>query len=111
MLLSKAGTLMGWKILILAYCGGSYMATTALATTTEAHVLSILQQITGTDQVQRDLDLPLFERHVLDSLGMVELMIQLSDEFGVDISPAEIDRAQWASPRLIVEDMQRRVGL
>ncbi len=87
------------------------MATTALVTTTEAHVLSILQQITGTDQAQRDLDLPLFERHVLDSLGMVELIIQLSEEFGVDISPAEIDRAQWASPRLIVEDMQRRVGL
>jgi D-alanine--poly(phosphoribitol) ligase subunit 2 len=77
---------------------------------TEAGVLSILQQITGTDQVQRDLDLPLFDRHVLDSLGMVELMIRLSEEFKVDISPAEIDRTQWASPRLIIEDMQRRVG-
>ncbi len=86
------------------------MATPASTMTTEAHVLSILQRITGTDQVQRDPDLSLFDRHVLDSLGMVELMIQLSEEFGVDISPAEIDRAQWASPRLIVEDMQRRVG-
>ena len=87
------------------------MATTTPTVTTEARVLSILQQITGTDQVRRDPDVLLFDRHLLDSLGMVELMVQLSEEFGVDISPAEIDRAQWASPRLIVEYMQQRVGL
>ncbi len=87
------------------------MATTTPTVTTEARVLSILQQITGTDQVRRDPAVLLFDRHLLDSLGMVELMVQLSEEFGVDISPAEIDRAQWASPRLIVEYMQQRVGL
>ncbi len=87
------------------------MAATTPTMTTEARVLSILQQITGADQVQRDPDILLFDRHLLDSLGMVELMVGLSEEFGVDISPAEIDRAQWASPRLIVEYMQQRVGL
>ncbi len=87
------------------------MATTTPTVTTEARVLSILQEITGADQVRRDPDILLFDRHLLDSLGMVELMVGLSEEFGVDISPAEIDRAQWASPRLIVEYMQQRVGL
>ncbi len=87
------------------------MATTTPTMTTEARVLSILQEITGADQVRRDPDILLFDRHLLDSLGMVELMVGLSEEFGVDISPAEIDRAQWATPRLIVEYMQQRVGL
>lgn len=87
------------------------MATTTPTMTTEARVLSILQEITGADQVRRDPDILLFDRHLLDSLGMVELMVGLSEEFGVDISPAEIERAQWATPRLIVEYMQQRVGI
>ena len=78
--------------------------------TTEARVLEILERVTGTDQVRRDLDLELFDLGVLDSLSLVELLLALSDEFGVDISPAEIERPQWASPRKIVAYMQKRLG-
>ena len=77
--------------------------------TTEAKILSILERITGTNQVRRDLDLPLFDEGLLDSLGLVELMVALSDEFGIDISPAEIERSQWATPRKIIAYIQERL--
>ncbi len=77
---------------------------------TAGEVLAILEQITGTDEVRRDPDLGLFDQDILDSLGTVELIVALSEKFGVDISPAEVEREQWASPRKIVAFMQTRVG-
>jgi D-alanine transfer protein len=44
------------------------------------------------------------------SLGTVELILALSERFGLEISPAEIDRECWASPRRIAEDIERRLG-
>ncbi len=77
--------------------------------TTESRILSILERVIGTDQVRRDLDLALFDQGLLDSLGLVELMLAVSDEFGIDISPAEIERSQWASPRHIIRYIQERI--
>ena len=77
---------------------------------TSADVMSILEQVTGTDQVRRDPDLALFDLDILDSLGTVELIVALSEKFGVEISPAEIERQQWASPRKIIAYMEERVG-
>ncbi len=77
---------------------------------TSTDVLNILEQVTGTDQVRRDPDLALFDLDILDSLGTVELIVALSEKFGVEISPAEIERQQWASPRKIIAYMEERVG-
>jgi D-alanine--poly(phosphoribitol) ligase subunit 2 len=79
-----------------------------MATSTD--VLNILERVTGTDQVQRNPDLALFDLDLLDSLGTVELIVALSEKFGVEISPAEIERQQWASPRKIIAYMEGRVG-
>ncbi len=87
------------------------MTSTFQTKTTPFRVIDVLENIAGTDQVRRDLDLELFDQHILDSLGMVELMVALSDKFGIDISPAEIERAQWSTPRKIIADIERRIGL
>jgi len=46
---------------------------------------------------------------VLDSLKLVELMVALSEEFGVEISPAEFEREQWATPGRIVAYITSRL--
>jgi len=65
-------------------------------------VIGILATITETREVERNPDLALFDLGVLDSLKTVELMVALSEEFGVQFSPAEFEREQWATPRRIV---------
>lgn len=75
----------------------------------ENRVLDILAEVTGTDEVRQNPGLALFERDILDSLGMVELMVALSDTFGIDISPAEIERDMWATPALITAYVEERV--
>ena len=74
----------------------------------DGRILDVLERITGTDQVRRDLDIALFDQGLLDSLGMVELILALSEELGIDISPAEIERDQWATPRRIIAYLEHR---
>ncbi len=81
---------------------------TSLTTTTDERILTVLERITGTDQVRRDLDVALFEQGLLDSLGMVELILALSEELSIEISPAEIEREQWATPRRIIAYLEQR---
>jgi D-alanine--poly(phosphoribitol) ligase subunit 2 len=81
-----------------------------LRTSVAEHVLSALETVTRTSEVRRDLDVELFELDLLDSLGIVELMVMLSDELGLELSPAEIERAEWATPRKIVAYVEGRVG-
>jgi D-alanine--poly(phosphoribitol) ligase subunit 2 len=77
---------------------------------TASRVTTVLENVTGTDQVRRDPNIALFDLDLLDSLGMVELMVALSEEFGVPISPAEIEREQWSTPHKIVAYMENRIG-
>lgn len=73
-------------------------------------VVAILADVAETDEVRSNPDLPLFDLAVLDSLKVVELMVAFADAFGVEISPAEFERAEWATPGRIVAFIERRVG-
>jgi len=73
-------------------------------------VMSALETLTRTSEVRRDLDLELFELGLLDSLGAVELLVLLSDRLGFQLSPAELDRDEWASPRKIIAYLEARLA-
>jgi D-alanine--poly(phosphoribitol) ligase subunit 2 len=81
-----------------------------LRNTVDDEVLAALTRLTRTHEVRRELDLELFELHLLDSLGVVELLVDLSQRLGIDLSPAEFDRQAWATPRKIIAYLEGRVG-
>ena len=72
-------------------------------------VLQVLSSVTETDEVHRNLELPLYDCQVLDSIKTVELMIRVEDEFGLKISPAEFERETWGTPRRIIADLENRM--
>ena len=73
-------------------------------------VIAVLADVVEDNVVRTDPDIPLFEQDVLDSLRTVDLILALAKEFGVDISPAELDRSLWATPKHIVAFMEAKVG-
>ena len=77
---------------------------------TADRVLGILARVAESDEVRQKPDLALYDLQILDSLSTVELMVAFSREFGVDISPAEFEREEWATPRKIVGFMERKMG-
>ena len=57
-----------------------------------APLLQLLEDITGSAEVRTNPQLALFETQVLDSMRVVELIVELDEKFGIQISPAEFDR-------------------
>ena len=73
-------------------------------------VLNELARITGNDAVRQNLDIKLFEEDILDSLGTMELIVALGECCHIDVSPAQLEREMWATPRKIIEDIESRVN-
>jgi D-alanine--poly(phosphoribitol) ligase subunit 2 len=72
-------------------------------------ILDILTTVAETDEVRTNPDLALYDLQVLDSMKTVELMVALSQQLGVEVSPAEFEREAWATPAKFIADVQRRL--
>jgi D-alanine--poly(phosphoribitol) ligase subunit 2 len=72
-------------------------------------VLQLVASVAETDEVRTNLDLPLYDNQLLDSIRTVELMVGIEEEFGLKISPSEFERENWSTPRKIVADLERRM--
>ena len=72
-------------------------------------VLSILEDLTGSDEVSKDLDVNLFETGLLDSMATVQLLLEVQAQCGIDVPVSEFERSEWDTPNKIiakVESMQ-----
>jgi D-alanine--poly(phosphoribitol) ligase subunit 2 len=74
-------------------------------------MLQLLTSVTETDEVCTNLELPLYECQLLDSIKTVELMIGIEEKFGLKISPAEFERENWETPRKIIADLESRMQM
>lgn len=72
----------------------------------EETVLTILEELTGTQEVREDLDLALFDEGLLDSLGSVQLLVELEGQLDVQVPVSEFEREAWATPRKIIEQVR-----
>lgn len=81
-----------------------------MSTITSDQILDVLAGVAETDEVRTNPDLALYDLQILDSMKTVELMVALSGELGVEVSPAEFEREAWATPRNFVEDITKRLG-
>ena len=74
-------------------------------------ILRLLASVAETEEVRMDLDLPLYEDQILDSMKTVELIVMLEEQLGVKVSPAEFERESWKTPRNLIADIERRLHL
>jgi len=72
-------------------------------------IMDVLANVAETDEVRTNPDLALYDLQILDSMKTVELMVALSNEVGVNLSPAEFERENWATPRKFVTDVMQRM--
>jgi D-alanine--poly(phosphoribitol) ligase subunit 2 len=74
-------------------------------------VLKLLASVSETDEVLTNLDLPLYDYQVLDSMRTVQLILMIEEQFGLKISPAEFERERWRTPRAVIADLQQRMRM
>jgi D-alanine--poly(phosphoribitol) ligase subunit 2 len=73
-------------------------------------ILDVLANVAETDEVRSNPDLALYDLQILDSMKTVELIVALGTEVGVEVSPAEFERENWATPAKLVADVMQRLG-
>lgn len=73
--------------------------------TTAEIVLNILVDITGEDEVATNLELDLYDEGILDSLGTVQLLVELEDQCKVAVPVSEFDRDAWGTPQKIINEV------
>ena len=71
-------------------------------------VLDILAEICEDDCVRQDLSLPLFENDLLDSLAVVELLVELESAFSIVLSPSGVTREDIGTPQKIIDLVRQK---
>lgn len=71
--------------------------------------LEILEEACETAEVREDENIDLFEAGLLDSLGVVSVLMGIEDKCGVRLQPTEIQKDDIASVAKLEEFLQKKV--
>ena len=74
----------------------------------EERIIGIVAEICGADTQDLSPDLDLFEEGLLDSFGALQLLVTLSESFGVDLDVSDVAREQVATVEKIEELIAQR---
>ena len=71
------------------------------------NVLDILEEVTGTDEIREDLDLDLFKAGLLDSLGIIEVLLKIEEVFEIKLQPTDLERKDMATVNNLVNYLEK----
>jgi len=80
-----------------------------MAENIDQKVIDLIVDITGEEEIGDYRDVDLFDEGVLDSLGAIELLVNLKGAFGVSIAPTELEREEMNTVNKIIEQVQARL--
>ena len=75
----------------------------------EEKLLDIIVEICDTEDVLEERDADLFETGLLDSMGAIDLLVEIEEEFGVVIAPTELEREEMNTVNKIIARVQERL--
>jgi len=68
----------------------------------EEKVLNILIEVTGNDDISEEKDADLFEAGLLDSLGIIEVLLKIEEVFGLRLQPTDLEKKDMATVNNLV---------
>ena len=63
----------------------------------EEKVLNMLIEVTGNDDIAEEKDLDLFEAGLLDSLGIIEVLLKIEEVFGLRLQPTDLEKKDMST--------------
>lgn len=69
-------------------------------------VLDILADLTGSEEVKQDLDINLFDNGLLDSMGTVQMLLELDNQCGIQVPVSEFECSEWDTPNKIIAKVE-----
>ncbi|AJP12599.1 TPA: D-alanine--poly(phosphoribitol) ligase subunit DltC [Clostridioides difficile] len=71
-------------------------------------VIEIFEDVLGTDEIREDLDLNLFETELLDSLAMIEVLLEIENRLGIELQPTDLERKDMSTVNNLVKFLETR---
>ena len=72
-------------------------------------LLDLIEEIAADPVVRDERDLDLFEEGLLDSMAAIDLLVSLETDFGVRISPTELERDEMNTVNKIIARVGERL--
>jgi len=71
-------------------------------------VISIFEDVLECDEIRDNLDLNLFEAELLDSLAIIEVLVEIEDRLGIALQPTDLERSDMATVNNLVKFLENR---
>lgn len=71
-------------------------------------VLKIFIEVTGEEDIAEDLDLNLFEAGLLDSLAIIEVLLQIEEKLGIKLQPTDLEREDMSTVNKMTAFLENR---
>ena len=75
----------------------------------ESKLLDLIEEIADDPVIREERDMDLFEEGLLDSMAAIDLLVALETDFGVRISPTELERDEMNTVNKIIERVGERL--
>lgn len=75
----------------------------------EDKLLALIAEICDSDDIYEQRDIDLFTAGLLDSMGAIDLLVELEDQFGVVIAPTELEREEMNTVNKIIARVEERL--
>ncbi|MGG7078841.1 D-alanine--poly(phosphoribitol) ligase subunit DltC [Clostridium sardiniense] len=74
----------------------------------QEQVIEIFEEVTGCDEIREDLEMDLFEAGLLDSLAIIEVLLQIEERLGIKLQPTDLERTDMATVNNLVTFLESR---
>jgi D-alanine--poly(phosphoribitol) ligase subunit 2 len=75
----------------------------------EQEVLRLLIDVCGTDAIDSERDVDLFDAGLLDSLGVTQLLVSFEDDLGIKVPPTAVERDEISTVNRILTFVAERL--
>ena len=71
--------------------------------------MRLLVDVCGTDAIDTERDVDLFDAGLLDSLGVTQLLVSLEDDLGIRVPPTAVERDEISTVNRILSFVAERL--
>ena len=75
----------------------------------EQKILDLIYEVCDDDIIYKKKDVNMFETGLLESMDFIELLMNIEEEFDIEIAPEDIKKDEMATPNMLVAFIQARL--
>lgn len=72
-------------------------------------VIEIFEEVLDTDEIRDNEDLDLFENELLDSIGIIDVLLLIEEKTGLSLQPTDLERDDMSTVNKLTNFLSDRL--